>query len=230
MPRKTGDAPENVRENRRRLARALGVSPEAILTPRQVHGSAVAVIKDTPLEKACADRSDQDPADALVTNVPGLCVMVLVADCVPILLYDPQSQVVAVVHAGWRGTLDRIAEKTIGVMQQHFGSRPQNVLAAMGPSIGPCCLKVGSEVAARARAVLGSIGNVARSSAHGAYTLDLWRANQEQLLEAGLMEQHVENSGVCTCCEQSRRFFSYRRDRGHTGRFGAGIFIRLQSV
>lgn len=224
------DAPENVRENRRRLARALGLSPQAICTAHQVHGSTVTVIKDKPLMKACAEGAHKRAADAIITNVPGLGVMVLVADCVPILLYDSLRGAVGAVHAGWRGTLDGVAAKTVGAFCRHFGSDPRDLVAAIGPSIGPCCFEVGDDVAARFGSVSGLPENVVRSRPGGRCALDLRRANQAQLLCAGLKETHIQIAETCTCCDPSGRFFSYRRDEGHTGRFGAGVFIRSGSA
>jgi YfiH family protein len=153
--------------------------------------------------------------------------MVLVADCVPILLYDPDTRAIAAIHAGWKGTLASIAEQTVRTMKMHFGSNPSDIIAGIGPSIGPCCFHVGPEVVSQARKEFGSTAAcIVSTSARGGY-LDLWQANQDQLLHAGLRKAHIEVAGICTAHHQNT-FFSHRGEMGRTGRFAAGIYMETR--
>ena len=197
-----GDDPRLVRINRRRLARALGTP---LVIPRQVHGARVVEV---------AGPDEAPLADALATATPGLTLLVLVADCLPLLLCDPDRPAVAVVHAGWRGTLRGIAGRAVRFMAERFGSRPERMHALLGPALGPCHLELPPEL----------VGRFPPGARRGRRHLDLWKANREQLLEAGLREERVEALRVCTYCHQDR-FYSHRASGGRTGRFAAGISL-----
>lgn len=224
---RVGDDCENVSSNRRLLAETIGISRSALIGVKQVHDTHVKVIKEaSPGPVATDSQGGVDLADAMVTNVPGICPMVLVADCVPILMYDPVKKVVGAVHAGWKGTLGSITKRVVEVFTEQFGSSSPDIIAGIGPSIGPCCLRVGPEVAAMARDAFGSRSvGLLNMSPDGAALLNLWRANQQQLLESGLDEKHIEIAHCCTCCNKPSLFFSYRKGKGETGRFGAGIMM-----
>ena len=196
-----GDAPERVAENWRRLEAATGL---AFARVRQVHGARV-VRADAP----CAPAEE---ADAVVSLRPAVAACVSVADCVPVLLADPQTGTVAAVHAGWRGTLARAAAEGVRALGREAGAAPERLLAAVGPSIGPCCYEVSPELAARFRAELGPVVREDRG-----VRLDLWAANRRVLEEAGLLPARIEVLGLCTACDGGR-FFSHRRDAGRTGR------------
>jgi YfiH family protein len=197
-------------------------------------------------------RTGSPPAtgDAAITQLPGVLLSVQVADCVPILLADTRRRVVAAVHAGWRGTLARIAAKTLGRMQQEFGTRPQDVVAALGPAIGRCCYQVGPEVAQQFGAQFpaaadwfdGPFARLAEGEDQNwlpwltmmppghlpepeRVHLDLRAANRFQLLEAGVPAKHIAVSTLCTYC-RADLFFSYRREGAGTGRLLALIGIR----
>ena len=148
--------------------------------------------------------------------------MLRFADCTPVLLADPKQRVVAAVHAGWRGSAVRAASAAVEALRDRFGSRPWDIVAGIGPAIGPCCYTVGDDVleAFADRPELFTAGN-------GGQRLDLWAANQQALIESGLPAEHIEVAGVCTQC-QSQRFFSHRANGGQpAGRFAA--LIRLDS-
>jgi hypothetical protein len=198
-----GDDAESVRENWERLRRATGL---AFARVRQVHGCRVVLAPSgtEPIEEA----------DAVASDVPGVAACVSVADCVPVLLADPRSGAVAAVHAGWRGTIAGAAAAGVRVLVERYGARPGEMLAAIGPAIGPCCFEVSREVAERFRDALGS--TVATPRNHGA-RVDLWRANELLLRREGLARKRVETLGRCTSCEDVT-FFSHRRDEGRTGR------------
>ena len=153
--------------------------------------------------------------------------MVLAADCVPVLMYDPRMRVIAAVHAGWRGTVGRIAAKTVERMREKFGCDPRDMLVGIGPSIGPCCFEVGEEVVEAALEGLGDLKGLVETGKHpGKYQLNLWEANCRQLRQVGVEDARIEVAGICTVCHHDQ-FFSYRGDRGNTGRFGAGIMLNI---
>jgi YfiH family protein len=195
-----GDDPAAVAENWSRLAAATGLSFARV---RQVHGDRVVAAR--------AAGAPGEEADAVTTAAPGVAACVLVADCVPVLLADPRSGAVAAVHAGWRGTIARIAARAVEALARDHGARPGELVAAIGPSIGPCCYEVSPELAARfAREVGGE-------AAPRADRVDLWRANARVLADAGVAPGAVDTLRRCTSCEGDL-FFSHRRHSGCTGR------------
>jgi len=165
------------------------------------------------LESAIAD------CDALITDRKGVMLGVLTADCVPVLLYDPVRQVVAAVHAGWRGTQKLIVAKTVKRMEEDFGCNSANIYAGIAPAIGKCCYEVGEDVAKHFFYVKEGYEQKGER-----YMLDLPFINRAQLLDAGVKDMHIEMSGICTACEVDR-FFSYRKEEGCTGRFMSLIGI-----
>ena len=197
-----GDEPERVRENWRRLEGETGLRFARV---RQVHGERVVHLR-TPGPPA-------EEADAVISTDSGLAACVSVADCVPILLADPGTGAVAAVHAGWRGTLARAAEAGVRALASSSGAPPGRLLAAIGPSIGPCCYEISAHLAEQFAAGLGPVIRAAAAGPH----LDLWEANRRVLLAAGVALDRVEVLGRCTSCAPEL-FFSHRRDRGRTGR------------
>lgn len=206
---------------RQRLAQALEISPEALVPTRQVHGDRVIVVTGT-----------EDPqggpglgVDGLVTGRPGLFLQGYFADCVPILAYDPRRGAVGLAHAGWRGTLFKIATRLVERLTTVYGTDPADLVVGLGPSIGPCCYEVGPEVVAGVRERLPQPGRLLRSTRSGHAYFDLWEANRELLVRAGVRRQQIELAGLCTACHVER-FFSYRREGGLNGLFGAVIGLR----
>jgi YfiH family protein len=209
-----GDPPVNVDENVRRVGAAVGSPPEALFSAYQVHGRGVTIVEPDTV------REPRPRCDVLATASPARTLMLRYADCTPVLLADPKRRVVAVVHAGWRGSAVHAAGAAVEVLSDAFGSRPADIVAGIGPAIGPCCYVVGHEVveAFADRPALFSRGP-------GGVTLDLWEANRLALVEAGVPPEHIEMAGVCTQCE-AERFFSHRANDGQpAGRFAALIRI-----
>jgi polyphenol oxidase len=205
-----GDDAERVAENWRRLERATGL---AFARVTQVHGARVVRV-DAPGPPG-------EEADAILSYTEGVAACVSVADCVPVLLADPVSGAVAAVHAGWRGTLARTAAEAVAALRREVGATPARLLAAVGPSIGPCCYEVSDDLRERFERELGAVAVAARQRP----TLDLWRANVRVLAEAGVREDRIEVLGRCTSCERDL-FFSHLRDAGRTGRQMAFIAPR----
>lgn len=209
-----GDTPERVHENRQRLSAALGLDAGHLVTCRQIHGTGVAKV----------DWNDagamQDAVDALVTDAPGLPLALVFADCVPVLLYDPDRQVLGVSHAGWRGTVNGAAAAVVWAMQAAYGTQPGALVACIGPSIGPQSYEVGEEVADLVRLRFTEPDRLL-AYPHGRDArprLDLWQANVLQLQEAGVSADRIEVSGLDTA-QRTDDFFSHRAEHGRCGLF-----------
>jgi polyphenol oxidase len=240
-----------VLENREKFFRAIGASKMRVVALRQIHSDIVQVVDSA--NESRSGSSSRDPApqgDALITREPGVLLVVQTADCVPILLADPKRRAIAAIHSGWRGTVRRIAAKALGRMQMEFGTKPEDVVVALGPGIGQSCYEVGTEVAAEFQAQFPS----ARGWFEGPFDrladgdndpnwlpwltmkppghppppprvhLDLIAANRAILEAAGIPARNISSSGFCTAC-RTDLFFSFRKERT-TGRMMAAIGIR----
>jgi YfiH family protein len=198
-----GDDPRSVEANWEALRGLTGLRFSRV---RQVHGDRVVL--------AAGEGSPPEEADAVVSTLPGVAACVSVADCVPILIGDPRSGAVAAVHAGWRGTLAHAAARAVEALSRAVGAQPGDLLAAIGPAIGPCCYEVSPDLA---RAFRDDLGARVAEPRGGSSRVDLWLANEIVLRKAGLDRERIEVLGRCTYCEPET-FFSHRRDRGRTGR------------
>lgn len=204
-----GDDPEDVRENIRRIAAAIGVSPEGMTYTHQVHTTNVAVVREE-------DRGRRfEETDGMVTNIPGICLVTFYADCVPLYFVDPVKKAIGLSHSGWRGTVGKMANVTVKKMQDVFGSEPKDILAAVGPSICRDCYEVSEDVIEQFRKhydkKIWSEIFYQKESQKGTdkYQLDLWKANEQNLLEAGILPQHMAVTNLCTCCNPEI-LFSHR--------------------
>jgi YfiH family protein len=217
-----GDAREGVMENRRRLRAWLGV--ERLYLVRQVHGPAVIRVEGTgvPAETLAAQE-----ADGLYTDAPGAALGVFVADCVPVLLADPRTGACAAVHAGWRGVVAGVVTSAVRALGQAYGTKPEDVRAAMGPSIGACCFEVGPEVVAAFRQLREPDGGdgVVRERSGAKPHIDLRRALALELEALGVPAGQIDAGGECTKCDPQSRFYSYRRDNTRTGQL-MGVIAR----
>lgn len=214
-----GDEPADVIENRRRLCRALGIELETLVVGEQVHGVEVSVVTADEKGRGALTLTDVVPGvDALVCDTPGVALFAMYADCVPVFLYDPRRRAVGLAHAGWKGTAAGIARRTVETMTDAFGCRPSDILAAVGPSIGPCCYEVCPEVAERFE---GEDPGLVRGNGQRR-RIDLWAANEKQLTEAGIAAGNIATARLCTRC-LGETFFSHRGENGRTGRMAAVI-------
>jgi purine-nucleoside/S-methyl-5'-thioadenosine phosphorylase / adenosine deaminase len=223
------DDPALVAENRKRFLMAVcgadaGVSMVGV---RQIHSGVVKVVRegDGALEGRLQTAEGKAilEGDGLITDVPGVLLAVGTADCVPVLVVDVEKRVAGAFHAGWRGTVARIVEHGVAMMTAEYGSRVEDMVAAVGPSIGRCCYTVGEEVWAEFTARFGYGGELFdRAAGDGAMRLDLWEANRRQLLDAGLGERRITVVGECTACARDAsgalRYFSHRGEKGVAGR------------
>ena len=232
------DSRDKVHDNRRRLQAAIGAKEFALISLLQFHSDSILFFDAVPIEPSRADAS--------IANRPGLLLAVQTADCVPVLLVDTRNRAVAAVHAGWRGTLQRIVNKAIGRMQMQFGTDPADLLAAIGPAIGGCCYEVGTEVAAAFAAQFPNASEFFDELRTGdepnplqwmnmmppghqpppkKVLLDLRKANRSQLLETGVAGKNIFMSDLCSGC-RTDLFFSHRKEGSLSGRMMSVIGIR----
>jgi YfiH family protein len=229
------DQRENVQKNRQAFQSAIGAGDSTLVLLKQFHSPITLFFAAPPEEPR--------KGDASFTNSPGILLGVQTADCVPILLVDAEKRAVAAVHAGWRGTLARIAEKTVGEMRMHFGSNPADIFAALGPAIGGCCYEVGTELVTEFTSQFADAAEYFDELRTGEepnplqwlnmmppghqpppknVRLDLRKANRSQLLAAGLNKASIFVSNLCTACHADL-FFSYRKEGARSGRLFAAI-------
>jgi polyphenol oxidase len=213
----TGDSLDNSRANRHRAFEALELPVESMADVWQVHGTET-IRADTP-------RGDHNAikADGIITNRHGVTLFQRFADCVPILFYDTKHRALGIAHAGWRGTVTGAAISPIKAMAEAYGTRPADLIAGIGPSIGPDHYEVGPEVIEAVQQAFGKNADELIATRNGRTYLDLWAANERTLREAGI--EQVEVARVCTACN-TQHFFSHRAEAGKTGRFGAVLALQ----
>ncbi|RPK28176.1 peptidoglycan editing factor PgeF [Paenibacillus xylanexedens] len=229
-----GDDLEVVLNNRRLVTKKLGFAAEAWTCGEQVHGKHVAVITAEDRSRGLLDRqSALQDTDGLVTNVPGVLLTSFYADCVPLYFYDPVQQAVGLAHAGWKGTVAGIAVSMVETMEREYGSRRQDIRAAIGPSIGDCCYEVDEAVMQHVRVWFDDspVNDEYKDSAskqayravnNGKTMLNLKECNRHIMMKAGIMPDHIECTTWCTSCHPEL-FFSYRKENGVTGRMASWI-------
>lgn len=214
----TGDDPAAVRVNLDRVCAVLGLRREDIVSPNQRHTANVRRIEQ-------ADRGQVYTGyDVFVTDQPGVPLVLRYADCTPIIIYDPVRYAAAVVHSGWRGTVQGATRAAVDALAKEYGSRPADLVAGIGPSIGPCCYEVGDDVVSAVRSTFDRPDDLLLAPAGKTRRhFDLWAANRRWLIGAGV--RHVEVAGLCTVCRVDE-FYSYRAEQGKTGHFAAVMALR----
>ena len=223
-----GDREEHVFRNREQLAAALCIPAKNFIFAQQEHGTNILItnFKKDVIDNNNFTKSDK-VGDAFLTDDKGICLLIFVADCVPVLFFDYKKRVIGLAHAGWKGTIGLISQKTVQLMQSHYGCSVQDIICGLGPSIGPCCYEVGEEVLDKARDSFSDDLNhlIHHEPSKNQYFFDLWQANKVQLLKCGIPEENIALANICTSCH-SDLFFSNRKEKGYTGRFAAGIMLR----
>ncbi len=207
-----GDDLQRVVQNRETALSSLHLRSDSVYDVYQVHSSII-VNTNRPL----SPNEAHVKADAIITRQPNVTLMMRFADCVPILLFDPVNRAIGIVHAGWIGTVEKIARKTVLAMVENYGTNPCNIIAAIGPSIGPDHYQVGKDVLDRVHSCFNNNSKQIIVNKHNKSFLDLWKANQIVLSDIGVSE--IEVSGICTCCNL-KDWYSHRGENGKTGRFG----------
>ena len=221
-----GDDPERVRENYRRMGAAIGFETKDLVLSDQTHTTNVRLVTEEDRGKGFDREKDYTDVDGLITDTPGLMLATIYADCVPLYFVDPVHKAIGLSHSGWKGTVHRMGKVTLERMREVFGTRPEDVQAAIGPSICQDCYEVSEDVA---RAFMDEFADdmddrLVYRKENGKYQLNLWRANELVLLGAGIQPEHLNITNVCTCCN-SEKMFSHRASHGKRGNLAA--FLQL---
>lgn len=220
------DVAENVTQNRELVCKQMGITVSQLCVPQQTHSDNIHRVSHKDMGKGAKDFTSGIPdTDGLLTQEKGITLMVFSADCVMTLFYDTKLQVIGAVHAGWRGTVQKITAKMVTEMQEHYGSKPENIVVGIAPAIRSCCYEVGEEVTAEVQKAFGTTEKyMFKNSTTQKHHLDLHYANQQQLVEVGVLPNNIHVMEICTFCQQDT-FFSSRAGKGISGRFAAGIML-----
>lgn len=226
-----GDAPEAVMENHRRFAKAVGYDERKLVFSDQVHTTKIYKVTEKDCGKGITRETDIIGIDGLVTNRPGIPLITFYADCVPLFFHDPVRNVVALAHSGWRGTVAGMGQVMLEYMQKEYKTRVEDVYCAIGPSICQKCYEISGDVAEefRKRFPAEQYEDFMQETGPDKYHLDLWKANQWILLEAGVLREHLETTDICTCCNPEF-LFSHRASHGKRGNLGAVIMLTGENV
>ena len=222
-----GDKEEAVRENYNRISAALGFSPEDIVTSDQTHTANVRVITAEDRGNGITKPRPYTDVDGMITNVPGLVLATFYADCVPLYFADPVHKAVGLSHSGWRGTAAGIGAVTVKELQKHYGTRPEDIYAAIGPSICQDCYEVSEDVILEFQKTFSRDlwKDIFYRKENGKYQLNLWEANRQILLGAGILPEHISMPNLCTCCNPEF-LYSHRASQGKRGNLGAFLGIK----
>lgn len=218
-----GDNPDHVRENYRRMANALGVDENRMVLSYQTHTTNVRKVTEEDAGKGIYKDRDYTDVDGLITNVPGITLVTFYADCIPLYFLDPVHHAIGLSHSGWRGTVNRMGKVTLEAMKQEYGTEASDVIACIGPGICKDCFEVGEEVVEEFKKEFAPAyrSELYKRKSNGKYLLDLWKANEIILKEAGVQEEHVQITDICTRCNPEL-LFSHRvhgNERGNLAAF-----------
>lgn len=222
-----GDDAEAVRENYRRMANALDVSYDSFVFSQQTHTTNVRTVTADDRGKGILHPLDYQDVDGLITNVPGLCLSTFYADCVPLYFVDPVHRSIGLSHSGWRGTVGRMGQVTLQRMTEEFGTDPSDVIAAIGPSICQDCYEVSEDVIEQFQSTFSQEhwDELYYKKENGKYQLNLWKANEIVMLEAGVKKENIAVTNICTCCN-SDILFSHRASQGKRGNLAAFLSLK----
>ncbi len=222
-----GDKEEAVKENYRRIAAAIGFEMESIVTSDQTHTANVRRITEEDRGNGITKPRPYKDVDGMITNVPGVVLATFYADCVPLYFVDPVHKAIGLSHSGWRGTVAKIGKVTVEKMREEYGTKPEEIYAAVGPSVCQDCYEVSEDVAEEFRHAFcpEHWDALFYKKENGKYQLNLWEANRIVFLEAGIPEDHISMPNLCTCCNPEF-LFSHRASKGKRGNLGAFLGIR----
>ena len=221
-----GDKKEAVAENFKRIAAALQVDYNKFVFTDQTHTINIRKVTEEDAGNGIIKEKAFHDVDGLITDVPGLVLSTFYADCVPLYFVDPVHKAIGLSHSGWRGTVNRMGKATIEAMNREYGSRPEDLCCAIGPSICQDCYEVSEDVAEEFKqAFTGHEKELLIAKAGGKYQLNLWKANEIVLLEAGVLPEHLQITDICTCCNPDL-LFSHRASHGKRGNLGAFLCLR----
>lgn len=221
-----GDEDAAVRENFRRLAGAMETDVSKFVFTDQTHTTNVRRVTAEDAGKGIVKERDYTDIDGLITNEPGLVLSTFYADCVPLYFVDPVHRAIGMSHSGWKGTVGKMGAATITAMKREFGTEAKDLVCAIGPSICQDCYEVSEDVAdAFKEAFPGHADEILLDKKNGKYQLDLWRANEIVLTEAGVLKEKIAVTSICTCCNPDL-LFSHRASHGKRGNLGAFIYLR----
>lgn len=224
------DTPENVTRNREIFFDAVDIDQVNVVNTRQVHKTDIVIVDDAMLALPPDERAELNgDIDGLITNVPGTTLACYSADCCIVTIVDPVHHAVGIVHAGWRGTVAKIAAKALLLMGENYGTEPRDVICALAPCICPDCFEVGEDVVSAARDAFDKSAWPAIFTPHengdGKYQFDIWEANAQSLIEVGVPRDSIEKPNACTCCNPDV-FFSHRASQGKRGTIMTFVGIR----
>lgn len=214
-----GDAEEDVRENYRRIGECLGIDMDQAVLSHQVHKTDLYMVTEEDKGRGILPGKERlFEIDGLMTREKGIPLVTFFADCVPLIFYDPVKRVIATSHSGWKGTVGKIGAKTVEAMEEKMGCRREDILAVIGPSICQNCYEVSEDVALQFEAAFTGeqYEKMIIKKANGKYQLDLWKANEYILMDAGIKKEHLAVTDLCTCCNPDF-FFSHRASQGKRG-------------
>ncbi|MEG2426864.1 MAG: peptidoglycan editing factor PgeF [Clostridium sp.] len=222
-----GDDRDDVLENYQRMAGALGVERARMVLTYQTHTTNVRRVNEEDAGKGILIERDYRDVDGLITNIPGITLVTFFADCVPLYFLDPVHKAIGLSHSGWRGTVNRMGKVTIEAMVREFGSCPEDIIACVGPSICQDCYEVGEEVAVEFKNTFDSLyyDDILLDKKNGKYHLNLWKANEIILREAGIRKENLSITNICTYCN-SELLFSHRKSAERRGNLCAFLCLK----
>ncbi len=222
-----GDNPDHVMENYRRMAAVLGVDEKRMVLSYQTHTTNVRLVTEEDAGKGIVKKRDYKDIDGLITNVPGITLVTFFADCVPLYFLDPVHKAIGLSHSGWRGTVSRMGAVTVDKMKEAYGTRAEDLLVCIGPSICGDCYEVGEEVTLEFKKAFAkeNWNQILREKDNGKFMLDLWKANEILLKEAGVKQEHIQTTDICTHCN-SDYLFSHRTCGNERGNLAAFLSLK----
>jgi YfiH family protein len=221
------DEPHDVTRNFIRISKAMGINIKDMVFSKQSHTTNIKEVGIEDRGNGITSPQKFRDVDGLITNVPGVCLVTFYADCVPLYFLDTKNKAIGLSHSGWRGTVSKMASKTLELMKDKYKTDPKNVIAAIGPSICQDCYQVGEEVAQEIRKYFPRDvwGELYIKRENGKYNLDLWRTNELLLLDCGVRPENIETTNLCTCCNE-KSFFSHRKMGEKRGNMAAFLMIK----